>query len=63
MMFIKGDRLTWQGRTGTVINIHDNRSNSHGYVRLLLDDVHLPYWVEYNRLGYAPRDYVRAKAT
>lgn len=52
MMFATGDRLTWKGRYGTAITVLQTRAGK-GYVRLLLDDVHLPYWVEYNYLEYA----------
>lgn len=57
MMFVKGDYLKWGNRKGTVIATAQAKSS--GYARLLLDDVHLAYWVENDRLDYARRDKVR----
>lgn len=47
----EGDHVAWGERTGTVLAIVRYR-NGPGYVRLLLDDVSLPYWVELNYLAH-----------
>lgn len=47
MRYHIGDRLTYKGRNGTVLKVIDYHTGI-GYVRLLMDDVRVPYWVEFS---------------
>lgn len=44
-----GERLSWNGRTGVVLAAQP-RPDGGGYVRLLMDDVPLAYWVDAKHL-------------
>lgn len=49
-MYGIGQRLSWNGMLGTVVNVIDYK-NGQGYVRLSVDERNgLPYWVEFNKV-------------
>lgn len=50
-MYELGQRLSWNGEIGTVIDIIDYKRYGNGYVRLSMDSRNgLPYWVEFARV-------------